>query len=366
MSAPRTTLRVGIICCANIAKKTCIAISIAEGMEVVAVGSRDVEKAEFFIQKMSEYLKPGVAACNGYAAVIARPDVDCVYIPLPTSLHVEWVKKAAAAGKHVMLEKPIAMNLSEVEEMVNACVAANVQLMDGTMMTHAPRTRMMERAIADKANFGDVMSVTATFTFLGNSAFNDNNIRIRKDLDGLGATGDLGWYCIRAALWAFRWELPETVMAHPGSDINAQGVVVSGSATLVWKGSPKRKATIDFGFNRPLNQTLQVAGKSTTLTVRDYVIPTNDRASEFELAKNHALSQYDLADVTQRETKVVKTSKTQEAYMWETFGDSVRDIKRGGKPNFNWFQIAVVTQRVVLAVHESIINECAIVTVASS
>lgn len=65
--------------------------------------------------------------------VLADPRVHAVYIPLPSTLHLEWVRAAAAAGKHVLLEKPAAVNAQELQAMLEACRAAGVQLMDGTM-----------------------------------------------------------------------------------------------------------------------------------------------------------------------------------------------------------------------------------------
>ena len=93
------------------------------------------------------------------------PDCPQVYIPLPTSIHVEWVRKAAARGLHVLLEKPIAASPTDLDAIVTACEQHGVQLMDGTMWTHNPRAKAMEQVIRDKARFGGVVSVHSVFTF---------------------------------------------------------------------------------------------------------------------------------------------------------------------------------------------------------
>lgn len=97
---------------------------------VVAVGSRDVTKAEALLERWG--LAGTATAHASYDAVLADPRVQAVYIPLPSALHLPWVRAAAAAGKHILLEKPVAVNEEELEGMLQAA-AAGVQIMDGTM-----------------------------------------------------------------------------------------------------------------------------------------------------------------------------------------------------------------------------------------
>ncbi len=109
-------IRVGILGCARIAVKTVFAIKQVRGVKVVAVGSRSQEKAREFA------VRHDIARFyEGYDAVLEDPEVDAVYIPLPTSLHLEWVIKAARLGKHVMVEKPVALSGAELVTMLKEC-----------------------------------------------------------------------------------------------------------------------------------------------------------------------------------------------------------------------------------------------------
>jgi predicted dehydrogenase len=106
MAAPH--LRWGIIGCAEIAKKNARAMHLCDSATLVAVGSRDVEKAKAWMQQVGEPCAQATAY-GSYEEVISNPNVDAIYIPLPTSLHLEWGTKCARAGKHILCEKPVAM-----------------------------------------------------------------------------------------------------------------------------------------------------------------------------------------------------------------------------------------------------------------
>ncbi|KAG6400220.1 hypothetical protein SASPL_137045 [Salvia splendens] len=141
-------VRFGIVGCANIARKVSRAILHSPNSTIVAVGSRSAAKAAAF------------AAENGfYDAVLDDPDVDAVYIPLPTSLHRLWAVAAAQRGKHVLLEKPVALSAAELDEILAACESSRVQYIDATMWMHHPRTAEMEAFLADQRRFGRLQAV---------------------------------------------------------------------------------------------------------------------------------------------------------------------------------------------------------------
>ena len=155
-------LRWGIMGCASIARKNVLAMTTAQSAVLVAVASRDAEKCEAWVAKNCPPARPAVKCYSSYEQLLADPDVDAVYIPLPTTLHFEWVLKAAACKKHVLVEKPCGTSLdevrcagsmvyvviphgvlvcwSQVDEMIGACADNGVQFMDGGSFQHMRET----------------------------------------------------------------------------------------------------------------------------------------------------------------------------------------------------------------------------------
>ena len=115
--------RWGFLSAAAIARKNWKAVRLSGNGRVTAVASRSAPKAEAFINECAAevpVLTP-VEAVGSYDALLQRDDVDAVYIPLPTGLRKKWVLAAAKAGKHVLVEKPVANNLVDAQEMIDAC-----------------------------------------------------------------------------------------------------------------------------------------------------------------------------------------------------------------------------------------------------
>ena len=152
--ADERAVRFGVLGCAHISIKLCKAILTAPNATLQAVGSRFLEKAVAFATKNS--LPETVRVYGSYDAVVEDDQVDAVYIPLPTALHVTWAVRAAERGKHVLLEKPVAMNVVELDRILEACEAHGVQFMDGTMWVHHPRTAKMKEALSDAQRFGQL------------------------------------------------------------------------------------------------------------------------------------------------------------------------------------------------------------------
>ena len=163
------TLRIGIMGCASIAKKNARAIIRSERCTLVAVASRSLDKAQAFCDELKldrsvRRMGSGDAVgTDSYSHLLVDSNVDAVYIPLPTKLHREWVLRAAAAGKHVLVEKPVGVNAKEVQEMIEACRRANVAFMDGTMFVHHRRFKQIDRLFADTT--WQPKRVTSAFTF---------------------------------------------------------------------------------------------------------------------------------------------------------------------------------------------------------
>ena len=128
-------LRWGILSTANIARRKVVpGMRSSARSEVVAVGSRDLEAAQ---QRRGRARHP--AGHGSYEALLADPDIEAIYIPLPNHMHLEWTLAAARAGKHVLCEKPIALCAAEAERMVEGGATAGVRLMEAFMYRHHPR-----------------------------------------------------------------------------------------------------------------------------------------------------------------------------------------------------------------------------------
>ncbi len=187
-------VRWGVMGTANIAAAAVMpAIRATDGCEIAAVASRDGERARRFAEDH------GVAGAHGsYDALLADDEIDAVYVPLPNALHREWAIRAAEAGKHVLCEKPLALNAAECIEMQAAADRAGVVLMEAFMYRFHPRIEALIRHVAGGA-IGEAATIDATFTF---RVKNPKNIRLSPDLGG-GSLMDVGCYCVNFARTVF-------------------------------------------------------------------------------------------------------------------------------------------------------------------
>ncbi len=124
-----------------------------------------------------------------------NPDIDIVYVVLPNSMHAEYTIRAAQAGKHVICEKPMALNVQECEKMIAACATAGVQLAIGYRLYYEPHHLEMRRLGTEKP-LGAVKTIESS---LGFSMANPESWRLNKAMGGGGAIMDLGVYCIQGA-----------------------------------------------------------------------------------------------------------------------------------------------------------------------
>ncbi|KAL0909114.1 hypothetical protein M5K25_023645 [Dendrobium thyrsiflorum] len=348
MAAP---IGFGIMGCADIARKLCRAIGLAHNATVVAVSSRSADKARRFIADNG--LPENTRVHGSYEALLEDPAVDAVYVPLPTSLHVHWAIAAAGKGKHVLLEKPPALNAAELDRILEACEINGVQIMDGTMWMHHPRTAKMRELLSDPNLFGQVKRTNSIFSFNGGSDFLKNDIRVKPDLDGLGALGDAGWYCIRSILWANDYDLPRTAIAFPNPVKNEAGVVLSCDASLHWEDG--RVATFHCSFLAHLTMDLTVIGSKGTLKLNDFIVPFEEKSAHFTFASDSWFDDLVTAWARLPKKHVVSTDLPQEALMVSEFSSLVAAIKESGaKPDCKWPTISRKTQVVVDAVKTSL------------
>ncbi|MEX1105963.1 MAG: Gfo/Idh/MocA family oxidoreductase [Ilumatobacteraceae bacterium] len=214
---------------------------------------------------------PAIDACAGavlaglgsrsgpvtYDDVLADPAVEAVYIALPNGMHLEWVERAAAAGKHVLCEKPLAATSAEVVRMAAACDAAGVVLAEAYMTPFHPRSVEIERLL-DAGELGEVRHAEAAFTF---TLADDANYRWMPAQGG-GALLDVGIYCLTPIVRVFGG-LPADVVA--SAVMAPSGVDATTSIRLAW--SPSATASIVTSFELPERQLLHIAGTKGSLAV---------------------------------------------------------------------------------------------------
>ncbi|XP_027923421.1 uncharacterized oxidoreductase At4g09670-like [Vigna unguiculata] len=344
-------IRFGFIGCAGIGRRVSRAVALAPNAVLNAVGSRSLDKARAFAA--ANGFPAGAKVYGSYEAVLDDPEVDVVYLPLPTSLHVRWAVLAASKKKHVLLEKPVALNVAEFDEIIAACESNGVQLMDGTMWMHHPRTSTMKEFLSDVNRFGQLRSIHSNFTFRANADFLENDIRVKPDLDALGALGDAGWYCLRAILWAANYELPKTVIASRNPEHNQVGVILACGATLYWEDG--KAATFYCSFLSNTSTDITALGTKGTLHVHDFVLPYEEKEASFYAATESGVDEGVTKWVPQPSKHVIETEIPQEALMVNELARLVADIKfKNAKPEKKWPTISRKTQLVADAVKASI------------
>jgi predicted dehydrogenase len=198
-----TKLRWGVLSTANIGlKKVLPAMQQGENTTVAAIASRDLAKA----QQAAAAL--GIPTAYGsYEELLADPNIDAIYNPLPNQLHVPWTIKAAEAGKHVLCEKPISLTVAEAKTLLAVRARTGVKICEAFMI-HSYHQWLRLRALLDEGRIGELRSVTGFFSY-----FNVNPANIRNHVEsGGGSIYDIGCYLIHASRYAFRQE-PTRVVA---------------------------------------------------------------------------------------------------------------------------------------------------------
>jgi xylose dehydrogenase (NAD/NADP) len=196
-------LKMGIMSTANVSRSFIEVLKESSTIKISAVASRNLEKAKSFAKEF------GIErAYASYQELLDDPRLDAVYIPLPNSMHAEWVIKAAKAKKHILCEKPIALTVEDVKEMYNQAINSNVVLMEGFPYKFQPQTISMLKMIQDGA-IGEISQIYADFGFTVDDA--ENNIRLKPELGG-GVMWDAGAYPV-SIIRAITGKRPSEVIA---------------------------------------------------------------------------------------------------------------------------------------------------------
>jgi len=263
-------LRWGILGCAGIAKKAVIpGIQQSETGIVAAIASRELKKATAVAQEC------GIATAYGsYEELLADGNIDVIYIPLPNHLHKEWTILAAAAGKHVLCEKPCALDAAEAHLMITACEAAGVQFAEAFMYRHHTRYDQI-KAVIQSGEIGEIRGIHSSFTF--NNADDHTNVRYHRFMGG-GSLYDVGCYPISAARYLLEEE-PQAATVHalfsPGHDdvdMMASGLIeFSGGVAL----------TFDCGMWAAFRNPLEILGTLGRIEIPSAFVTSGNNGSFF-------------------------------------------------------------------------------------
>lgn len=264
-------LRLGVLGAARIAELAIVKPAKATGTRLVLVAARNRSRAEAFAAEH------GVErATDSYAAVLADPEVEAVYNPLPNALHAPWNLAAVAAGKHVLSEKPFASTAEEAVEVRDAAEKAGVTVVEGFHYLYHP---VMERlfALLDSGELGELRRVEALVAM---PAPDQGDPRWSFDLAG-GALMDLGCYGIHAHRHLGRWAggEPELVAARAAERRGAPGVDEWLEADLRFPSGATGSVRCSMAHPR-FEMTLRIVGSRGEAIAADFVNPHKDAGVE--------------------------------------------------------------------------------------
>lgn len=250
-------VRWGLLSTANINKALITPLQRAERSELVAVASRDQAKADDYAKEQ------GIPKAYGsYEALLADPEIDAIYNPLPNLLHREWTVKAAEAGKHVLCEKPIVTTLADFDQVQAAAERHKVTIFEAFMYLHHPQTRKVLELVGG-GKVGAVQQINSWFHFYLPPE-RATNIRLNAQLHG-GSLWDVGVYPNSAALSiaqaAGAGDAPVEVWA--SQIIGETGVDVAMRAQLHFANG--LVAQISSGFRTPFREAIHIVGDRGSL-----------------------------------------------------------------------------------------------------
>lgn len=259
-------IRWGILSTANIGRKRVVpAMQRSVHGTVAAVASRDYDAARQFADELDI-----PKAYGSYEELLADPEIDAIYNPLPNSLHAEWSIKCAEAGKPTLCEKPLASDAPEAQTMVDAFVSRGILFAEAFMYRFHPQTLLVKQMVQD-GSIGDLTVIEASFSF---SISQENNIRLNKSLAG-GALMDVGCYCVNLARLMAGAEPTEAkasaiVGRESGVDETLAGVLTFGSGIL---------AHFDCSLRLPLRHRYHLRGTKGDIAVEEAFVVPADRES---------------------------------------------------------------------------------------
>lgn len=271
-------LRTGVLGCAGIARRRVLpAMRQYPGIDLVAVASRDPVKAR------RTAAEAGCEPVHGYDELLARPDIDAVYVPLPAALHARWVAAALRAGKHVLAEKPLTTDAAATADLLALAGRRGLVLRENVMFVHHSQHRAVGRLVADGA-IGEVRAFRAAFAI---PRLPDDDIRFDPALGG-GALADTGVYPVRAALLLIghHLQVAGAVLLRDGA---GTGVDIGGTALL--RTPEGVGAHLTFGLDHAYRSRYEIWGSEGLLTLDRAFTPPADHLPRVRLEREGAVQE---------------------------------------------------------------------------
>ncbi|MFF4949545.1 Gfo/Idh/MocA family protein [Streptomyces chattanoogensis] len=264
-------VRIAVMGLASIARRRLLpAMAACPDVEIVAVASRDADRAR---EAARAY---GCRAVHGYDGLLDRADVEAVYVPLPSSLHARWTEAALRAGKHVLVEKPLADDAGRAAALLASARSAGLVLRENVMFVHHGQHAAVRGLVEDGA-IGQLRSFQAVFTI---PPLPDDDIRYDPDLGG-GALADVGVYPVRAAQHFLGPDLAvrgAVLTAGPG-----RRVETSGAALLTADGGVT--AQLSFGMEHAYRSAYELCGSEGRIRIDRAFTPPADHEPVVRLTR---------------------------------------------------------------------------------
>lgn len=194
MASNEHPLRWGILGASRFARLTSVpGMTKSPACQIVALASRTLEKARAAADEL------GIGRAHGsYEALLADPEVEAIYIPLPNHLHAQWSERAARAGKHVLCEKPMALTAAEAEPLLHVARETGKFIVEAFMIRHHPQWRLARERV-QSGSIGELRAIQCAFSYHN---VDPANIRNQRDIGG-GALYDIGCYAINLSRYLF-------------------------------------------------------------------------------------------------------------------------------------------------------------------
>lgn len=247
----QTKLRWGILGAARVNERLLPAIVEADNAKLIAIASRRVGAAAEIVTKYAPQAK-NIQTLDDPNALLNNPNIDAIYLPMANHEHAQWALKAIAKGKHVLIEKPMALTVEDIDAISHAANENNVTVMEGFMYGFHPQHTYVKQVI-DSGAIGEIRTVRTCFSFPMKSA---RMYRLQKDIaNGGGAMWDIGPYAIHTArMWFDHEPIAVTAMAKfidSGADVSLSGI---------FDFNDGKYAHFDISFERARRSEYEVIG----------------------------------------------------------------------------------------------------------